>query len=674
MPATFDVALFSALLIGASGIASIALARFSRIHPAYFFIACGFAAYAFLPFLMPGQSLLFQLAELGAVFIVFLAALEIDWDLQFIWRLRDLLLAFVLQLGTAIPVVLIFWLILKVDPLSSIAMGLLAGMHAPDRKSSLIVESFRNASIRSNVGFMGLVSEITALVGIALMIALTQHLTITGDLLQALVGAILLLLVLISSVPQVLRFLVRRLGEYSYALFYVILTLLLTVIYAVRRAGIEPLLGAYAAGFLLTRFVTEGSQVLARLRFTGHSIIVPAFYLQMGLSGSLFTDLNIGNFLAAGALLLVTAVMRSALLMLFRNDFRSFSTGLSETLRKNPIILVLIYLAHARGILSTSAMQTMLIYTALNEILVIIVLRLRGQASHIAPAGISPRILLPVSNPESMLPLLTLATHLGSDSQSPKIYPLNIVADGPGAEDRIRLVERQFNEIVPAYVAREQHIELTARIEDDRVKAVTHAARELLTDRILVGLGAIPTLQRPQGYSFLEALTQNCPGHLAIAAHIESDLSLTSAMHVIIAHPRLLDSYATWLPTILHLASRLKVNPVFHTEPEILADLQQALTTQSSRKKYSIRTGHLHAGLDLLTLGGDENSIHLAVLERPGFYPQEKIHARLPEMMLRAFASQTFMLMYPPTAQQVVRPGRARRGWQKFKKILRFGE
>lgn len=671
MPESFELALYSLLVITGAGVLSIAIARLTHVHPAYYFLACGVAGSFALPFTFPSNSLVLQLGQLGALFIIFLSALEIQWDLRFTWSLRTILSGFVVQLLFAAPVCALFTLWLKTDLLSAITAGLLVSMHAPERKSSLVGQTFRNNSVSNDLALMGLISEIVALVGISLLIAYTQKTVITGDLLQVAVGAILIVLVLVSFVPQVLRFLLRRIDGESYALYYLMLLLLIVVTLVVQRSGLEALLGAYAAGFFLTRFVMAGSHVLERLRFTGHSIIVPAFYLQIGFSSDLISGINWTTVSGAAVIAAITvplAFIFARLLKRNGNDSQAF-----RLLRKNPLILVLIYIAHARGLVTTGTLHTLVLFSILNEVIVVLLSRFAVQPENeTVPLPEIPRLLLPVSNPESMLPLLTLASHLGNDAGAARIYPLNVVPDAPGAEERIRSVETQFNELIPLFEVRDQKIELMARISSDRIHAVSHAARELLTDRILLGLGVIPTLQRPQGYSFLEALTEAMPEKCVIAAHIQTDLALTNSVNIIVAHERLMLSSEVWLPIVLNLTRRLKATPIFYAEAPLLAAIQQKLSELSHRHQFQVRAGQIHAGLDLLTLDNNPNAMSIAILERSAFYPQEKIHARLPEMMLRAFGDRNFMLLYPSGKMPEKRQSSGREKWRKIKHFLGF--
>src|SRR5690606_35281511 len=150
--------------------------------------------------------------------------------------------------------------------------------------------------------------------------------------------------------------------------------------------------------------------------------------------------------------------------------------SMSQLIRKNPLVLVLVYIAYARGLVPVIVLHTLIYYLIVNELLVAYLTR-KARAQRDRSPVQDTRILLPVANPETMIPLLSLAGHLGSGDAPAKIYPLNIVADTEDAMQRIRHVENQFKELKNLYATRDEDLELTARIENDRIYALTHAAR-----------------------------------------------------------------------------------------------------------------------------------------------------------------------------------------------------
>lgn len=669
MPDQLVLTVASLLFVATAGVASIGLARVTRVHPAWGFLLCGTALPWFLPFRFTQQSLLVQLSEVGALFLVFLAALDIEWDQRFGITRKTLLFALVNQVLSVLPLALLLHWMLPENWLTSVSAALIIAVHAPGKRQNPAGESFRSNRVDGKFAFAALFSEICALLALALLLTFGRRGAASAEMLQVVVGLVLLFVVLLSVVPQALRILLRRVGEESYALFYLVLALALSVVLAMRAAGIEPVLGAYAAGFVISRFITQGSRVLGRLRFLGLSFLVPAFYICLGLSGLLFHDLRPVALLQILGLTFAVLGLRFALAALLGQEGERRIAWLNS-LHRNPIVLVFVYFATARGLLPPGAAQLMLWHFLLCEIAANFLFTSHAGDSRVTPPQPVARVLLPLSNPDTMLPLMNLATHLGELRRPPRLFPLNIVRDDGAAEERIRAIEARFNEIIPLYAAREQPVQLTARIDNDRIRAVTHAARELLCERILLGLGALPALSRPQGYSFLENLALASTDRTLIAAHLCTDLSVTGMLNVIIPNARLLESQDTWFSVLFVMANRLRAELTLFGDSEVLAAIKAKLENSGQVKLCHFRAGHVHAGLDLLTLGGNANALTVALLARAPLFPDEKIHARLPEMMLRAFADRNFMLLYPPLATGVNPVPRQSR-WQQLRRWLK---
>jgi len=657
----------SLLYLAVSGVVSIGLARLTRIHPAWGFLLCGAALPYFIPFSLPQQSLLVQLSEVGALFLVFLSALDLEWEERFGITAKSLVFALVSEALSVLPLFLLLMLFLQEHWLTNLSAALIVAVHAPGKRLNPAGESFRSNQIGGKLAFAAFFSEVSALLALALLLIVTRKAPTTSELLQLVVGLVLIFLVLLSALPLALRFLLRRVGEESYALFYLVIALALGVVLATRTAGIEPMLGAYAAGFVIARFVTQGSRILGRLRFLGLSILAPAFYIYFGASGVLFQDLRVITLLQVVGLTFANLVLRLGLSALpaKNGDVRLVWLRL---LHRNPIVLVFVYFGTAHGLLPAAAAQLILWHFLASEILAAVLRKGRELEGGASTPRAPTRVLLPLSNPETMLPLMNLATHLGELRRPPKLFPLYIVPDDAQAEERILLMEHRFNDITPLYAAREQPVELTARIENDRIRAVTHAARELLCDRILLGLGAVRTLSRPQGYSFLENLALTAVDRMVIAAHLSSDLSVTGMVNVIVPHARLLESQDIWFETVFVVANRLRAELTFFGDSEVLAAIKTRLENTGRKKLCHFHAGHIHAGLDLLTLDSNPNALTVALLARAPLFPAEKIHARLPEMMLRAFADRNFVLLYPPMLSETP----LKRGFSRWKKLKRW--
>jgi len=638
-PDSFALNLYSLLGLCASGILAIAFSRITKIHPAFFFVTTGALAAAFLGswHTVSRFGIVGDLAHLGALFAVFLAGLNIRYNPGKITTVakREAWQKPVAQAFVAISLFLVLFFLRIFDLHASIAI------------STLVVMSTS-----------GLFSELAALVAVTILSSsIDGNRVSSANIIQIVVGTLLILLTLVSLLPQTLRYLMRRFTEESYALYYLLLTLVIAVITATYRMGLEPVIGAYAAGFVLARFVADDSKLLDRLRFTGESIIIPAFFLTFGFSLS-------QNLAASPKTVLLASAIVGVLILAAYLQRRLTAVRI----RKSPLFLVLVYVGYARGIIPLSALQLLLLVAAISEIAALLI-------NNSTRDGATPnrekslRILLPVSNPETIFPLVTLAGHLGDRGAPEKIYPLSIVPDDANATERIRSVEETYNRAIDAHAARALGLELTTRIHNDRIAAVWQASRELLADRILLGLGRVTTLAKPKSYSFLEALVARARDRTIIAAHAEADFSATTAIHVIVAGHRLLGDASQWLDLVANLAHRLRARLAIFAGADGISQFKESLAEIDC----DLRTGVIHAGLDLVSFAPEGDELVVAIIDRPESQGAagERIHSRMPEMMLRAFSERNFLLVYPPAA-----PGSTstveRSAWQKFRRTLGF--
>jgi hypothetical protein len=144
-------------------------------------------------------------------------------------------------------------------------------------------------------------------------------------------------------------------------------------------------------------------------------------------------------------------------------------------------------------------------------------------------------------------------------------------------------------------------------------------------------------------------------------------------VNAIVPHARLLESQEIWLNTLFVLANRLRAELTLFGDSEVVASIKAGLENTQQKRLCHFRAGQIHAGLDLLTLDENPNALTVALLARAPFFPEEKIHARLPEMMVRAFADRNFILLYPPLLGQGganLLPRQSR--WRRFKRWLGF--
>ncbi|MCX7632090.1 MAG: cation:proton antiporter, partial [Turneriella sp.] len=351
MPENVLLSVATLLAIALAGVLSVVLARWLRIHPAWFFIFIGSLLPYFWPQAFATKNLVGQLAEIGALFLVFLAALDIPWELRLTLRPREAARLLLQYFASMLPLFVFFYfLVLPGEMAAAFGATLLAGAFVPPSRQHSVEAGFRSYPQQEKPALRGVLSESTVLVALGFLLPLSQR-TFTGaEVLRQMVALLILLVAMLYLIPQVLRLILRRTGEESYALFYSTIALIFITIAAGYFLGLEPMLGAYAVGFIISRFVAQGSRILGRLRFIGLSFFVPAFYMEFGSTGMLWQGLAWQMVLPV--LLLTAAVI--AVRSFQRYAFGWENTETAKTLlriQRNPMVLALLYFAFVHGLL-----------------------------------------------------------------------------------------------------------------------------------------------------------------------------------------------------------------------------------------------------------------------------------------------------------------------------------
>ncbi len=97
------------------------------------------------------------------------------------------------------------------------------------------------------------------------------------------ISFILFLLFVVYLVPAVSRWAFRRLEDDNYSQFIFVAFVVFGCAILSMLAGLEPIIGAFAAGFVLNRLIPAESILRNRIDFTGNALFIPFFLVSVGM-------------------------------------------------------------------------------------------------------------------------------------------------------------------------------------------------------------------------------------------------------------------------------------------------------------------------------------------------------------------------------------------------------
>jgi Kef-type K+ transport system membrane component KefB len=683
------------------------LCKWARLPPLVGLIAAGAllgpACLGVFPRLRSGGSgLIESLSSLGAIYLMFLAGLEIDILSLRRHRVRSALfglLSFALPFAAGF---LLARLCFGYGPLSSFLIGALLSSHTLITYPQVSALSLsRNRAVTGAVGGT-VVTDTLALIALAVAEASTQA---AGDALHWAVFALSMAayFALVAFVlPRVARALFSHLKSDGTSEFLFVLAALLLASYAAELAGLEPLIGAFVAGLALNRLVPENGVLLNRLQFTGNSLFIPFFLVSVGMRADFGSLANRPDALVL-ALALFAAVVAAKYIAAWAfsraSRFTKAERGLvfGLTVNKAAATVAIATVGASLGLFGDDVLAAAVLIVVGTCLIGAFATDRHAKAlvsgswSRGSPGQEPQRILVPMSNYGTSSSLLELAFLLRSrDSQEP-IFALSVVREGEGSYREVAKAEKILAPAVLRGISSGIPVTPVTRVAHNPADGIGNASRDLRISCVLLGWNEAPSLgQRVFGDVLRQLVARE--GQLLVAARLSKSLAgdsrlLSGVPAVVALLPPLGEQHSGFVGAVRAvalLASRFQSRLVLLGES---ATLDAALPLVSGEEGVEPELVRLGAWQDceaalpsFLALG----SFLAALSPRPGQLGWQPAAERLP----RAFAEEredlSVLLLYlsdcgtqrqeapeptPIASGDIAQPllsAAARRGWIKL--------
>ncbi len=507
-----------------------------------------------LGWLQEGSETVGLLSDVGVVYLLFIAGLEID--LAEFARIRQRSLRFGLLTFT-LPMVagLLLGLSFGYALLSSVLLGSILASHTP--LGYPIVRSYGEAREESVVVAIGgtILTDLAALLVLALCMGLHR-----GELSAAGTAVLLLKVAIFSALVVVLihqlgRPLVQRSVNNDSQLFVAVLLALFLASLGAELAGVEKIVGAFLAGLAVNGVLPEG-RVKEQVIFVGAALFIPIFFIDLGLllnlpaflrtlSSSLFAVALIGALIGtkglaawwAGRLygysgaqmLTIWSLSLPQVAATLAATFVGFRAGLLDDQVLNSVLALMVVTATLGPYLTAVAMPRLGREAAA---------RLSpGQGGVLAVARRSLSVLVPVSNPQTEAPLLELGQLLiGGDADHPgRLLPLAVVSPrqaeaGGHAPAALAAALGQGRQLLERArqlcLARDVPCQTLLRVDSDVAGGIARTALEQGSDLVVMGLAPRGRLDRWLFGDLVDATCRQAPCPVVVARLPEAPGSL----------------------------------------------------------------------------------------------------------------------------------------------------
>lgn len=463
-----------------------------------------------LSLLDPDGQIMHLLSDIGLLYLMFVAGLEIDMGEFQKMKYRAAgfgSLTFFLPLLAGVGL----GLALGLSVISALLLGSLIASHS--LLTYPIISEYnveRNPAVVTTLGAT-IFTDIGALIVLAICVSAGTGDFTLGQLGTLLVGLAIYALVVLVGFDRLGHFFFERSGDNQGNQFLFILLAVFIAAIGAEVIGVEKIVGAFLVGLAVNE-VVGNSLVKEKIVFVGNVLFIPIFFIDVGLlvdlpaffssvrvlmlSLSILVLLLVSKFLAAYIAQRLYQFRRQEMLTMWGMSLPQVATTLAAALVGNQA-----------GLLSDdilNAVVVMMLVTALaGPLLVKQTARSLSvpddEALASSDSGLIPHsfqypsfnAIVPVCNPDTEQWLLEMAA-LFADDLNGVIKPLAIAPprsqmDSPRMDQAFQVREALLNRATAITAALDVTAEPLLRIDQDVARGICHAAREQRSSLILMG-------------------------------------------------------------------------------------------------------------------------------------------------------------------------------------------
>ncbi len=468
--------------------------------------------------------------EIGLIYIMFLAGLEIDLYQFSRTKRKSVSFGFMTFIvPQVLGAVAVFYVLGDITWTAAILMASMFASHtllAYPAASRLGIH--RSEPVTISVGAT-IITDTLALLVLAVVVDAAQGEKMGWMFWGSLFLALFLLVILISQlIPRIARWFFQNVTESGGAQFLFVLALVCACAYFSQYARMKPIIGAFLAGAAFNRQIPEHSPLMNRLVFAGNTLFIPFFLISVGmlvdprvLIGDPRTWHVIGIMVSMVILTKFIAAWIGGWIFGYSRPERAVMFGLTVVQAAATLAAALV--GFEAGLLDEAALNgsiAMIMVTVPLGSWVTDAFGRKMAMEVITPRSASrqteQRLLIPIHNPVSAARMMELAFLIRDTAVPGGLYPLTIVREQTDTEDAVSRGEKLLAQCMTHASSVDIEVEPQVRVDLNPVDGIARAVRELRASSVIAGWGGDHNRSSRIFGSTNEKLTLTCPSRLMI--------------------------------------------------------------------------------------------------------------------------------------------------------------
>lgn len=602
----------------------------------------------------------------GLLYIMFLAGLEIDLT-EFRKNSRKSL---VFGLYTFfIPMILGMITGLYVLNFSMLTSVLLASMFASHTLIAYPILSklgvTKNRAVNVAIGGT-LITDTLALLVLAVIVGMARGEVNAFFWTRLSISIILFGLTVLFVFPIIGRWFLKRYEDKVSQYIFVLVMVFLGAVLA-EAAGIEAIIGAFLSGLALNRLIPSTSPLMNRIEFVGNAVFIPFFLIGVGMLVDYRAFFKDAETIKVAIVMTVVATVAKFLAAWFTQKTFRFSAderriifGLSNAQAAATLAAVLVGYNVILGESADGQPIRLLNDAVLNGTIVMILITCT-IASFVAQKGgrnislvesaaaendkeiDTEKILIPLSNPETIDELISLSAILKSKDNKKDLYAIHIVNDdSPEVISRARKLMEKASHIAAGF---DIPLNNLLRYDLNTTNGIIGVIKEQQITDLVLGLH----VKKGISTSFLGHLTEGVLLRCNTTTFVYKAIQpvATIKRHVVIVPPNAEKEigFPFWLSKIWNIPRNTGAKLVFYASENTLVYIRRILQKHPVSADLKVFEDWNEFLILARDIKGDDNLI-IVLSRNDGLAYHESMH-HIPVYLDKYFRSNSFILVYP---------------------------
>lgn len=517
----------------------------------------------------------------------------------------------------------------------------------------------KNQAVAITVG--GTILTDTAVL-IILAIVLNSH---TGNfnfqfLLRLFISISIFSFIVFFVIPKIAEWFFQKVESEKYSHYVFVVFIVFLSGFLAELGGIEPIIGAFAAGLALNRLIPHSSALMNRIEFIGNSLFIPIFLISVGMLVNMSVVFSGTTTLYIAAVLSIVALVGKWLGAFFTQkvfkysvDQRNLIFGLSSAHAAATLAVILV--GFKAGIIDEYILNGTIVLILFTCLIASFVtqksakkIAIAEEDEDIIPSELGhyeqEKILVPIADPANIGKHIEFAMLLKDKKSVNSISLLGVVPNNEQAEKNIISFKKKLQEQVSDAVAADMVVDVIATIDHNVASGIVRTARETMSDIVILGWpGKVGLLEKLVGDK-VDLIIKNMDKNLFIC-HLEK--KMISHKRIVVVSPPLAEKelgFDIWVNKIVQLSQELTL-PVLHIghpETQKLIAGQKKLKANFTYKEFVDWSDPMACGAEI-----KDDDIFVFISAHTGYVSHMPVLDNMPTRIESRFPDVSRIVIFP---------------------------